>query len=49
MYQLLSLTKRVEAAEVGMAKMASMIEDLARESGGAGGGKTTAQVKGVRK
>ncbi|XP_045478226.1 uncharacterized protein LOC123683316 isoform X2 [Harmonia axyridis] len=38
MYQMLSLTKRVEAAEVGMAKMASMIEDLARESGSAPGG-----------
>ncbi|KAK9883282.1 hypothetical protein WA026_001466 [Henosepilachna vigintioctopunctata] len=31
MYQILSLTKRVEAAELGMSKIASMIEDLAKE------------------
>ncbi|XP_044759238.1 uncharacterized protein LOC123316976 isoform X2 [Coccinella septempunctata] len=53
MYQLLSLTKRVEAAEMGMAKMASMIEDLARESGGGesggGGGAATKVIQDAAK
>lgn len=32
MFQILSLTKRIDGAEAGMAKLASMMEDLARNT-----------------
>lgn len=34
MFQILNLTKRVDGAEEGISKLASMIEDLAREGPG---------------
>lgn len=34
MFQILTLTKRVDGTEQGISKLASMIEDLARETPG---------------